>query len=299
MLSDAIYRGFEVPLLHELDTYRGLTQEMEEHYIARMTEKTNILHKMKQDQLKAVHKKHQDLGSFKRALVELTLQVDELEKIKNMHYHTAFDAASSTWARVLDCSSTVARAEIEIYEYVARKGLIGGGLEALLIRGVDPFESALDVAADSAFSEADDFTHNTSANDLFLSHNLLSSPRLNNATNSPMKTQDQTTSSVSLPSLAESQYDNLDSVVTDARPNITVMFDAADEAAADIVNDEEVQEDDGNTTIRPDSNSTMKLDATDSDLNPLYTPDSDSSERIARNNLEIDHLEEDVLALQI
>jgi hypothetical protein len=57
LLSDAIYRGFEVPLLHEVDSYKEKNAENEERYKKQASEKTRELHKRETQHLKLARQK--------------------------------------------------------------------------------------------------------------------------------------------------------------------------------------------------------------------------------------------------
>lgn len=57
---------------------------------------------------------HEDLSSFRTALVDLTRQIDELDNLKYGHYLSALALSQETSSRILDSSALVVRAEIEI-----------------------------------------------------------------------------------------------------------------------------------------------------------------------------------------
>lgn len=166
ILSESLYRGFEVPLLHELDSYKEKTAENEERYKMEATEKGNELRKREQDHLKLARQRkrsgysplfrqldyfsswtsttaadgHEDLSAFRSALVDLTRQIDELDNLKYAHYRSALALAQDTSTRILDSSALVVRAEIEIFEKIAQKGWdSSGGLDDLISRSADPF----------------------------------------------------------------------------------------------------------------------------------------------------------------
>lgn len=166
ILSESLYRGFEVPLLHELDSYKEKTNENEERYKKEANEKSKELRKREQDHLKLARQRkrsgysplfrqldyfsswastaaadgHEDLTTFRSALVDLTRQIDELDNLKYTHYRSALSLSQETSTRILDSSALVVRAEIEIFEKIAQKGWdSSGGLDDLISRSADPF----------------------------------------------------------------------------------------------------------------------------------------------------------------
>lgn len=167
ILSESLYRGFEVPLLHELDSYKEKTNENEERYKKEANQRGQELRKREQDHLKLARQRkrsgysplfrnldyfsswtsttegadgHEDLSAFRSALVDLTRQIDELDNLKYAHYRSALSLAQDTSARILDSSALVVRAEIEIFEKIAQKGWdSSGGLDDLISRSADPF----------------------------------------------------------------------------------------------------------------------------------------------------------------
>lgn len=167
ILSESLYRGFEVPLLHELDSYKEKTNENEERYKKEASEKSRELRKREQEHLKLARQRkrsgysrslfekmdylsiwtppaaadgYEDLSTFRTALVDLTRQIDELDNLKYSHYRTALALSRDTSTRILDSSALVVRAEIEIFEKIAQKGWdSSGGLGDLISRSADPF----------------------------------------------------------------------------------------------------------------------------------------------------------------
>ncbi|CAZ86657.1 unnamed protein product [Tuber melanosporum] len=169
ILSESLYRGFEVPLLHELDGYKEKTTENEERYKKEADEKSKELRKREREHLKLARQRkrsgysrslffekkmvqlsmwnqpaaadaHEDLSTFRSALVDLTRQIDELDNLKYAHYREALALSQETSTRILDSSALVVRAEIEIFEKIAQKGWdSSGGLDDLISRSADPF----------------------------------------------------------------------------------------------------------------------------------------------------------------
>ncbi|KAG5440242.1 hypothetical protein PCANB_001812 [Pneumocystis canis] len=139
ILSETLYRGFEIPLMEELDTFRAITQERDDTYQRQMMEKNKKIQQREAEHLRVGRKKQRDLATFRQALIDLSRMADDLERLKSDHYNGALDTIRETWSRVLDRSALIVRAEVDIYEGIARKGWSGGGLEGIMARSGDPF----------------------------------------------------------------------------------------------------------------------------------------------------------------
>ncbi|RUP46105.1 hypothetical protein BC936DRAFT_147359, partial [Jimgerdemannia flammicorona] len=70
-----------------------------------------------------------DLAQFRQALQDLTRQVDELEKIKNDFHRHMLDTEQRNFNLILSKASGVVRAEVDVYERIANKGLADPVLE--------------------------------------------------------------------------------------------------------------------------------------------------------------------------
>lgn len=64
-----------------------------------------------------------DLLQFRQALTTLTMQVDELERIKLGYYFSNLESEQANLQLILQKTSTIVRAEVDIYERIANKGL--------------------------------------------------------------------------------------------------------------------------------------------------------------------------------
>ncbi|KAI5776153.1 hypothetical protein EDC01DRAFT_637036 [Geopyxis carbonaria] len=140
ILSESLYRGFEVPLLHEVDSYKEKTVESEETYKKEAGARSSELRKREKQHLRLSNNKTRNLTAFRSTLVDLTQQIDALEVLRYTHYRTSYDLSQETSTRVLDLSALLIRAEVEIFEKIAQKGWdSSGGLDDLIARSSDPF----------------------------------------------------------------------------------------------------------------------------------------------------------------
>ncbi|KAG5520111.1 hypothetical protein PMAC_001187 [Pneumocystis sp. 'macacae'] len=140
ILGETLYRRFEIPLMEELDTFCAITQERNDMYQRQMKEKNKKIQEREAEHLRIGRKKQRDLATFRQALIDLSRLADDLERLKSDHYNGALDIIQETWSKVLERSALVIRAEVDIYEGIARKGWSGGGLEEIMHKeGMEKF----------------------------------------------------------------------------------------------------------------------------------------------------------------
>lgn len=151
ILSETVYRSFEVPLLHELDKWRRDVEDEEEGYVRAVKKQSAEIRRLEKEGLK-LHRqqRRRDVAKFRSHLVELTTKLDGLTTLNAEHARTLLRESQDTSVRILDASCSLVRAEVDIFESLARKGWSGGGLDDLLEKGTDLFASDDAVAAAGA-----------------------------------------------------------------------------------------------------------------------------------------------------
>ncbi|KAL8295823.1 hypothetical protein RB597_009111 [Gaeumannomyces tritici] len=151
ILGETVYRSFEVPLLHELDKWRRDVDDEQASYEAAARTRGREIRRLEKEGLK-LHRqnKRRDVAKFRGHLVELTARLDGLTVLHADHARALLRDGQDTSVKVLDAACGIARAEVDIFESLARKGWTGGGLEDLLERGADLFASDGDGAVSSA-----------------------------------------------------------------------------------------------------------------------------------------------------
>ncbi|KAK1826692.1 hypothetical protein QBC39DRAFT_428831 [Podospora conica] len=140
ILSETVYRSFEVPLLHELDKWRGAVDDEEEGYERAVAAQSKEIRRLERDGLK-LHRqqRRRDVAAFRSHLVQLTTKLDGLTTLHGEHARTLLRESQETSVRIVDASCSLVRAEVDIFESLARKGWTGGGLDDVLEKGVDLF----------------------------------------------------------------------------------------------------------------------------------------------------------------
>lgn len=148
ILSETVYRSFEVPLLHELDRWRRAIEDEDETYKREVATRSREIRKLEKEGLK-LHRqsRRRDVAKFREHLVTLTSKLDGLTALHADHARTLLRDSQETSTKILDASCSLVRAEVDIFEGLARKGWTGGGLDDLLERGQDLFASEEDVPA--------------------------------------------------------------------------------------------------------------------------------------------------------
>jgi hypothetical protein len=141
ILSETVYRSFEVPLLHELDKWRQAVDDEEDSYARNVRDKSNEIRRLEKEGLKLHRQRRRDVGRFRAHLVDLTTKLDGLTSLHGDHARTLLRESQETSGKIVDASCSLVRAEVDIFESLARKGWTGGGLDDLLERGADLFAS--------------------------------------------------------------------------------------------------------------------------------------------------------------
>ncbi|KAI5467882.1 hypothetical protein BGZ63DRAFT_344225 [Mariannaea sp. PMI_226] len=147
ILSETVYRSFEVPLLHDLDKWQTVIDDEEETYKQRVKAQSKEIKRLEKEGMKLHKQRRRDVGRFRAHLVELTTKLDGLTTLHADHAGTLLRESQETSGRIVDASCSLVRAEVDIFEGLARKGWTGGGLDDLLEKGQDLFAAEEESAA--------------------------------------------------------------------------------------------------------------------------------------------------------
>jgi hypothetical protein len=93
------------------------------------------------DNLQQAKKGQRDLRQYRRTLKELTRQVDELDYIKTTFNQRMQDIEQHYHQGILHQTGWLVRAQVDIYELLASKGLGDSILEQMIQQHPDPFSS--------------------------------------------------------------------------------------------------------------------------------------------------------------
>jgi len=139
ILSEVVYRSFEVPLLHEMDTWKRKIEEEEVTYQTSAKAMSKEIRRLEKDGMKVYKQRKRDVGKFREHLVNLTVKLDGLTSLHGGHARGLLRDCQDTSTKIVECGAGLVRAEVEIFEALARKGWSGGGLDELLEKGKDLF----------------------------------------------------------------------------------------------------------------------------------------------------------------
>ncbi|KPM42007.1 hypothetical protein AK830_g4567 [Neonectria ditissima] len=139
ILSETVYRSFEVPLLHDLDKWQTVIDDEEETYKQKVRAQSKEIKRLEKEGMKLHKQRRRDVARFRAHLVELTTKLDGLTSLHADHARTLLRESQETSGRIVDASCSLVRAEVDIFESLARKGWTGGGLDDLLEKGQDLF----------------------------------------------------------------------------------------------------------------------------------------------------------------
>ncbi|KAI1150330.1 hypothetical protein F4825DRAFT_427122 [Nemania diffusa] len=154
ILSETVYRSFEVPLLHDLDKWRRDIEDADEAYQKEVALRSREIRRLEKEGLKLHKQRRRDLSKFREHLVQLTSKLDGLSTLHGDHAQGLLRESQEASTKILDAGCSLVRAEVDIFESLARKGWSGGGIDDLLERGRDLFATDEDTAVAVSGSSA-------------------------------------------------------------------------------------------------------------------------------------------------
>jgi hypothetical protein len=125
-------------------------EEEEVTYQKEVRNRSKEIRKMEKEGLKLHRQRKRDVARFRGHLVELTSKLDELTSLHGGHSRALLRDSQETSVKIVEATSSLVRAEVDIFESLARKGWSGGGLDELLDKGVDLFANEAEVGDDDA-----------------------------------------------------------------------------------------------------------------------------------------------------
>ena len=139
ILSEVVYRSFEVPLLHEVDTWRRKLEEEDAAFHSESRTLSKEIRRMEKEGMKVYKQRKRDVGRFREHLVQLTGKLDGLTTLQGSYKRGLLRDSQEMSKGIVEASAGLVRAEVDIFEALARKGWNGGGLDDLLEKGRDLF----------------------------------------------------------------------------------------------------------------------------------------------------------------
>ena len=138
ILAASVVSNVEDPLDIEFKRYEDRIAAKEREFKATLTRKMSFL-RQSDAQRQRDARKRGNLGSYRSKLLDLTYQIDDINRLK-VEFLGDIHALSTELAERTHASiASLVTAEIEVAENIARKGWTGGGLDGLLAGCPDPF----------------------------------------------------------------------------------------------------------------------------------------------------------------
>lgn len=273
ILAKSIHRTFEVPVRREVDAFKATMAANEEAFKRDLKVKYRRLKNHENENARLSRMRVRNLVAYRNSLLELTSQIDDIDRLKYEHFCHAFDVAQTTSSNILTYSASVVRAEVEIYEGIARKGWSGGGLDDLIATCPDPFttyeeeEDELEPPATVTKSTGKKFVE-TLQGLLNPSAALATTAATSTTINSEMPQSSTSQPSTSANQTKLSATKSLFSILPSK--SILPAFDSKT-TPNDTVSYESEGEEEGDTSI-PDHGTILDPDITAKDLKPAYIP---------------------------
>jgi len=110
VLSDTFKKSFEIPIMSLYETYRQQLAHQQSNYEALLSTKTKAIRETELRNMTQGGSKHsrnmpRDLDSFRRGLMELQDQVEQVESLKHSYYLQVADGEQEVWSKVADSVS--------------------------------------------------------------------------------------------------------------------------------------------------------------------------------------------------
>lgn len=144
ILAHSVKESFELPVSQEINKFKLTAAKNDEIFKNNIKEKITNLKKQERENMKMSKLKSRNLVTYKSKLLQLTTHIDEIDRAKHDYYQSAFDIVQDTSFNILNQVGSIVRAQVEIYEGIARKGWSGGGLDELIAGCPDPFTNEED-----------------------------------------------------------------------------------------------------------------------------------------------------------
>ncbi|GAA5843405.1 hypothetical protein JCM11251_002470 [Rhodosporidiobolus azoricus] len=141
ILSDTLYRSFEVPLMHSYDSYVAEIAARHAEYETLLAEKTKAIRETEAENMRQGRKKNRDLNQFRIALSKLTEQVAEVEVCKRSYYSEVLENETELWSMIGGKVSLLVRSTLDLADRLASKATSDPVIESMLNEHPDPFDS--------------------------------------------------------------------------------------------------------------------------------------------------------------
>ncbi|KAI8329477.1 hypothetical protein BC941DRAFT_442949 [Chlamydoabsidia padenii] len=149
ILADTMHKTFEISLAEHIEEHKSTIKKSQDNYNTALQMISKNIRQKETANLQQAKKGQRDLRQYRRTLTELTRQVDELDYIKTTYNQRMLGIEQHYHQALLYQTGWLVRAQVDVYELLASKGLSDSTLEQLIQQHPDPFNSyATDTAND-------------------------------------------------------------------------------------------------------------------------------------------------------
>ncbi|KAI8089702.1 uncharacterized protein BX664DRAFT_333680 [Halteromyces radiatus] len=141
ILADTMHKTFEVPLSEMIHEHELTIKESQKNYNMALQMVSKNIRKTEAANLQQAKRGQRDLQQYRRTLQDLTRQVDELDYIKTTYNQRIQDLEQIYHQEILHQTGWLVRAQADVHEVLASKGLADPTLEQLIQQHPDPFHS--------------------------------------------------------------------------------------------------------------------------------------------------------------
>ncbi|KAF8940929.1 hypothetical protein BGZ58_003914 [Dissophora ornata] len=139
ILHKTFHRLFEIPLTTHLDTHVANIEACEAQYERLSREQIKKLRETEAISFRNGRKGLRDPVQHRQDLEAQQMYLDELERLKLEYYFDNLEGEQANLQQILEKTSTIVRAEMEIYERIVSKGVGDPILEIMVTQEPDPF----------------------------------------------------------------------------------------------------------------------------------------------------------------
>lgn len=140
ILSRLLEQNFQKPISKELENLKANYKTNYNFYQQEVKAKSQELRRKELENIRLSKLKTRNLSVYKSNLMNLTSQLDEIDRLKYDYYLEVNSMIEQfNESQLLIRTGSIIRAELELFEGIARKGWSGGGLDKLLEISPDLF----------------------------------------------------------------------------------------------------------------------------------------------------------------
>ncbi|KAI8070319.1 hypothetical protein BC940DRAFT_295799 [Gongronella butleri] len=141
LLADTCHKVIEVPLQEQLEDHRKIVKTSQANYEEALQSISSKIRRTEAANLQQAKKGQRDLRQYRRTLQDLTRQVDELDQVKSGYHRHMEHVEQQHHQALLFQAGWLVRAQVDVFELLAGKGLGDKTLEAMMQHHPDPFSA--------------------------------------------------------------------------------------------------------------------------------------------------------------